>query len=69
MKAIVVTTITSSIDIDTFETTHEVDVATEDPLPRVVVLAAATGGCRSALRALRNEKTSDAAPLLQREDP
>jgi hypothetical protein len=56
MRATIVLTVTTHVDIDTMEVEHEVDLATEDPLPREVVIAAAVGGCRSALKALRQEK-------------
>ena len=56
MKATIVTTITTTVDIDTFETSHDVNVATDDPLPQNVVVAAATGGCKSALKALQKDR-------------
>jgi len=60
MKATVITTITSYVDIDTFDTTHEVAVATEDPLPQSIVVAAAIGGCKSALKALQKDRPTRA---------
>jgi hypothetical protein len=56
MKATIVTTITSQVDIDTFDTTHEVAVASADPLPESVAIAAAIGGCKSALKALQKDR-------------
>ena len=56
MKATVTTTITTYVDIDTFDTTHEVEVACEDPLPQEVVVAAAIGGCKSTLKALQKDR-------------
>lgn len=55
MKATITTTITTTVDIESLTTTHEVDVATNDPLPQSVVMAAATGGCKSALKALQKK--------------
>jgi hypothetical protein len=56
VKATIITTITTYVDIDTFDTTHEVEVATEDPLPQNAVVAAAIGGCKSALKALQKDR-------------
>lgn len=56
LKATIVTTITTTLDIDTFETSHDVSVATDDPVPQQVVVAAAIGGCRSALKALQKNR-------------
>lgn len=49
MKMQVVTTITSLIDIDTFETTHDAQVEGEAGVPEAVARAAAIGGCRAIL--------------------
>jgi hypothetical protein len=68
MKATIVTTITTYLDIETLETTHEVDVQTNDPLPHNVVVAAATGGCRSALAALKKSRDAAAPKIAKKED-
>lgn len=49
MKMQVVTTITSLIDIDTFETTHDAHVEGEASVPESIARAAAIGGCRAIL--------------------
>jgi hypothetical protein len=60
MKATVITTVTTSVDIETFETTHEVEVVCDDPLPQNVAVAAAIGGCKSALKALQKDRPNRA---------
>lgn len=62
MKMQVVTTITSLIDIDTFETTHDARVVGEGGVPESVARAAAIGGCRAILNQFgydSTERTTD----------
>ena len=49
----IVTTITTKVDITTFEASHEVDIAHDGPLPQQAVVAAALGGVRSAEKSLK----------------
>lgn len=51
----VVTTITTSIDIETFETTHAAEVVPDDGLPHSVAVAAAKAACRNTLKALEEQ--------------
>lgn len=53
MKIQIVTTITTLIDLDTFEPQHAVEVNAEDAagLPMSAIYAAVSGGCRSAMAA------------------
>lgn len=55
MKAIITTTIVTTIDIETMKPSHAVDVQTDDELPRNLVMAAAIGGCNTAAAALEKE--------------
>lgn len=58
MKAIVVTTITSTIDLETFDTSHSVDIADEDGLSEVspdALGALLIGALSSTTRAVRKE--------------
>lgn len=58
MKAIVVTTITSTMDLTTFESTHAVDIADEDGLSEVsteVLGALIIGALGSTDRAIREK--------------
>lgn len=52
MKAKIITTIVSYVDIETMTPEHEVDIESEDSLPENVVLLVALGACRSAAKTL-----------------
>lgn len=52
MKMQITTTITTLIDIDTFETTHSAEIVAEDGLPESVARAAAISACRATLHTL-----------------
>lgn len=58
MKAQIVTTITTLVDISTFDTEHTVDITCEDELPRQMILAAVEGGVKSTLRTLQKGKVA-----------
>ena len=49
----VTTTITTAIDLETFEPKHSVDIAAEEGLPQEVIYAAAVGGAEAAARTIR----------------
>ena len=55
MMAKIVTTITTYVDIETFEPKHEVDIAAEGGLPRQLVVAAVEGALKSTLKTLSKE--------------
>lgn len=59
MKAQIVTTITTYVDIETLKPSHEVDIACADPLPRQVVMAAVEGGLRATLVQIGRETADD----------
>jgi hypothetical protein len=48
----VITTITTKIDMETFEPEHSVEVACEDGVPESFALAAALGGAKSTVLTL-----------------
>jgi hypothetical protein len=52
VKATITTTITTFVDVETFDTTHEVGIHPDGSLPEVVVVAAVTGACKSVLQSL-----------------
>jgi hypothetical protein len=56
VRAKIVTTITSYLDIDTMRPEHEVDVVAEDQLPRNVIEAVVLGGLKSAQAALEKKQ-------------
>lgn len=51
MHSRITTTITTLIDLETFEPTHSVSVEAEDELPVAVIKAAVVGACKSAAAA------------------
>lgn len=55
MKAKITTTITTWIDMDSFVPSHDVDINTEDELPKELVVAAVYGGIKAAKRTLENQ--------------
>lgn len=59
MKSQIVTTITTLIDLETFDTKHSVSIEAEDPLPMDVVKAAVEGACKSTISSLHKD---DEAP-------
>ena len=75
MKIETVTTITTSLDVETAEAKHDVVVTPEAGIPESVARASAIGGCRSALHALgvndvtaeKHQKTKDACKELGRQ--
>jgi len=77
MQTIVTTTVTTVIDLETFEPTHSVDIAAENVLPNELVLAAALGGTEAAAATLREqvrpksdpqECEDDESPVDNRQD-
>ena len=56
MLAKITTTITTYVDIETFEPKHEVDIDAEGGLPRQVVVAAVEGALKSTLNTLAKEE-------------
>ena len=52
MYAKVTTTITSEIDLDTFEINHSVQIGCDDELPKQVILAAVVGACNSTVNTI-----------------
>jgi hypothetical protein len=73
----ITTTITTKIDLDTFEPSHTVEIAHGDELPEQIVLAAAAGGCKSSARTIEaklnaawdfaDDDESDDEPLFEDE--
>lgn len=55
MKMQIVTTITTLINIDTFETTHSTEVVPDDGIPESIAVAAARAGCKATLKALKDQ--------------
>lgn len=66
MRAKIVTTITTLLDLDTFASEHEVHISDEDALSEVsrdLVAAAVISGLRTANNALREQFPMVAATL------
>ena len=78
MQTIVTTTVTTVIDLETFEPTHSVDISAEEVLPSDVIYAAALGGARAAAKSLeeyvpnrllpQDECEDDESPVDNRQD-
>lgn len=62
MKMQVVTTITTLIDIDTFETQHATEIDAEPGVPESIARAAAIGACRATLNTLEPDEPKRPAP-------
>ncbi|GAB2734575.1 hypothetical protein [Nocardioides pakistanensis] len=52
MHTTVTTTITTRIDLDTFEPEHSVQIEAEDALPQQVIYAAVEGACKATLNSI-----------------
>lgn len=52
MKFTVITTIETTIDVDTFEPQHKVDISCEDPVPGEIVRAAVLGAAKTLVNKL-----------------
>lgn len=55
MKMSVITTITTLIDIDTFETSHAAEIEGEDGLPESIVRAVALAACKATANTLEDK--------------
>jgi hypothetical protein len=52
MKAQIITTITTTIDIETMDMQHDAHIEATEPLPQEVVGAIAAGACQSLINEL-----------------
>lgn len=70
MKAIVTTTITTTLDIDSMTPSHDVDIHCDDGLPESLVLAIVEGGCNATLSSVREKagKPKVAVPITDDEE-
>lgn len=55
MHTTIVTTITTRVDVDSFQPSHDVEVAAEDVLPNDVIGAAVVGGCKAVIASLHKQ--------------
>lgn len=51
----VVTTITTTVNMDTMEPEHEVSIVSDDPIPQEFARLVAIGACRSTLGGLEGQ--------------
>jgi hypothetical protein len=61
MYAKVVTTITTEIDLDTMEPSHDVRIECNDPIPHDLAKAIAIGAAKSLLVSIDNEEEESTA--------
>lgn len=59
MFVTVTTTITTQIDLDTFEPTHSVEIEASDDLPTQVIYAAVQGACNATLNSVAGRGVHD----------
>ena len=69
MHTTVTTTISTDIDLETFEPTHSVDIQAEDILPTQVIYAAALGGSRAAAASLEGKVNPGIAQECDDDEP
>ena len=56
MRSQITTTITTTIDLETFSPEHKVEIDAEDDLPREVIMAAVQGACRATLNTIVKQR-------------
>lgn len=56
MHSRITTTVTTLVDLETFEPRHDVEISAEDDLPQQVIMLAVQGALRSALKAVETRE-------------